>query len=192
MSPGCALATVAVAAMAFPSLLTWLYFVVLQGHSTAVQQAVYTAGKVLQFGLPLLWLMAVRRAVYPAGQFAEDLGLTVFDRGGSGLRVAGRDRNLGRLSGVAALGRLGLRPLKPRYAEGAGFRPAYSSEFAAVGIFYGLSTRGWKNTIGGGSFSANCGGCCRWADNSLASLAFAAHHWIVLGVYFGGFRRSAA
>lgn len=47
-------------AMTFPSLLTWVYFVALGGGDRVnpVQQVAYLAGKALQFGFPLafLWL----------------------------------------------------------------------------------------------------------------------------------------
>ena len=43
-----------VAAMIFPSLATWLYFVALAGHES--MQLVYSGVKVLQFAFPLLWI----------------------------------------------------------------------------------------------------------------------------------------
>lgn len=46
-------------ALGFPSLITWLYFVVFAGDSRV--QIVYTVGKVLQFALPVAWVWGVER-----------------------------------------------------------------------------------------------------------------------------------
>src|SRR4051812_33576198 len=65
--PGRKSATVAVAfALVFPSLMTWLYFVVLATPTTseagnAAMQAVYKGGKVLQFAFPLLAVVVLER-----------------------------------------------------------------------------------------------------------------------------------
>ncbi len=48
-------------ALAYPTLLTWLYFVRLNGHPPAVQQAVFVVGKMIQFTLPLVWLLLFER-----------------------------------------------------------------------------------------------------------------------------------
>ncbi len=47
-------------AAALPTLVTWLYFVALAGHSPAVQQTAYGVGKALQFAFPLVWLLWLR------------------------------------------------------------------------------------------------------------------------------------
>lgn len=51
------------AALAFPTLLVWVYFVVLpeQEASPAIQQTAYTLGKILQFAFPLVWVLAIQR-----------------------------------------------------------------------------------------------------------------------------------
>jgi membrane protease YdiL (CAAX protease family) len=46
----------------FPSLLTFMYFVVLAGQAAAVQQVVYAAGKVIQFGFPAVWVFLIVRS----------------------------------------------------------------------------------------------------------------------------------
>ena len=53
---------VVVFALLFPSVVTLLYFVILATWPTAVQQTAYLIGKGIQFGLPLVWVMAVQRA----------------------------------------------------------------------------------------------------------------------------------
>jgi membrane protease YdiL (CAAX protease family) len=184
---GFAVATVAVAAMAFPSLLTWLYFVVLQGHSTAVQQAVYTAGKVLQFGLPLLWLLAVERCIPRAGSpktWSPRFSIAVGAVFGLLVATAILAGYLGWLHSAVwfAAAEAQIR----RKALAFGLRTPL--QFAAVGIFYALVHSGleeyyWRWFVFGQLRRLlPLGGA-----TALASLAFAAHHWIVLGVYFGAF-----
>jgi membrane protease YdiL (CAAX protease family) len=185
-----ALATVAVAAMAFPSLLTWLYFVVLQGHSTAVQQAVYTAGKVLQFGLPLLWLMAVEPAerCIPRSSSPKTWGLRFSIAVGAvfGLLVAAAIL-AGYLGWLHSAGWFAAAEAQIR-RKALAFGLRTPLQFAAVGIFYALVHSGleeyyWRWFVFGQLRRLlPLGGA-----TALASLAFAAHHWIVLGVYFGAF-----
>ena len=45
----------------FPSLATWLYFVVLSQHPSAAVQAAYAAEKILQFAFPLVWVVLIQR-----------------------------------------------------------------------------------------------------------------------------------
>ena len=82
-----------------------------------MQQAVYTAGKVLQFGLPLLWLLAVERC-YPAGRFAETWNPRFSIAVGAvfGLLVATAIL-AGCFGVVCVIGRLGFSAVKTRYAE---------------------------------------------------------------------------
>lgn len=54
-----ALAAVLVLALTFPTLITWLYFIVFAGDSRV--QLVYSVGKVLQFVLPLAWVWGIER-----------------------------------------------------------------------------------------------------------------------------------
>ncbi len=50
-------------ALTFPTLLVLVYFVLLPEVDAppAVQQAAYTVGKILQFGFPLFWVLAMQR-----------------------------------------------------------------------------------------------------------------------------------
>jgi membrane protease YdiL (CAAX protease family) len=47
------------AVLVFPTLATWLYFVVLSGQPA--MSVLYGASKVLQFAFPLVWVLAVQR-----------------------------------------------------------------------------------------------------------------------------------
>lgn len=56
---GCAL----LFALTLPTLLAWIYFVILPERNAppAAQTSAYTVGKVIQFGFPLLWVLAIQR-----------------------------------------------------------------------------------------------------------------------------------
>ena len=73
-------------ALAYPTLLTWLYFIVLArpSHSHAVPQAAFLVGKTIQFGFPLAWLLlvergglAIRRPTLPALAWGIGIGLAM-------------------------------------------------------------------------------------------------------------------
>jgi membrane protease YdiL (CAAX protease family) len=48
-------------ALTFPTLLVWIYFVLLAEYPPAAQKTAYTVGKILQFGFPLVWVLAIQR-----------------------------------------------------------------------------------------------------------------------------------
>ena len=61
-------------AMLFPTLGTWLWFVVLSGH--ALMQPAFGVAKVLQFAFPVIWVMGVERVpIRPARPRARGIGL---------------------------------------------------------------------------------------------------------------------
>jgi CAAX protease family protein len=56
-------------AMTFPTLATWSYLLALAeqgGHVNVWQQAAYVAGKIIQFAFPLLYLAVAERRIVPA------------------------------------------------------------------------------------------------------------------------------
>ncbi|HEX3998667.1 MAG TPA: CPBP family intramembrane glutamic endopeptidase [Pirellulales bacterium] len=48
-------------ALVYPALLTWFYFIGMNGQPAANQQAVFIVGKAIQFALPIYWLLFVER-----------------------------------------------------------------------------------------------------------------------------------
>src|SRR6186997_3445754 len=48
-------------ALVFPTVVTWVYFVLLAKSPAAWQQAAYGVGKVIQFGFPLAWVLLIER-----------------------------------------------------------------------------------------------------------------------------------
>jgi uncharacterized protein len=55
-------------ALAFPTVITWAYFVLASGYPTSVQQATYVAVKAIQFTFPLIWVFAVLREPVTVGR----------------------------------------------------------------------------------------------------------------------------
>ncbi len=58
--PRADIAVLAFAAL-FPFAAAWCYLIVFSAHESAVTQAIYTAAKVIQFALPVVWLAIVCR-----------------------------------------------------------------------------------------------------------------------------------
>ena len=54
-------------ALVFPSLVTAVYFLWLRSWPAGVQQVAYAAGKLIQFGFPLAWVLCAegRRLAWP-------------------------------------------------------------------------------------------------------------------------------
>ncbi|MGE5191082.1 MAG: CPBP family intramembrane glutamic endopeptidase [Deltaproteobacteria bacterium] len=48
-------------ALVYPTLLTVVYFILLAGSSTALQQGTYAIGKFIQFAFPALWIVGIQR-----------------------------------------------------------------------------------------------------------------------------------
>ena len=170
------------AAALFPSLATWLYFVVLSQHPSAAVQAAYAAEKVLQFAFPAVWVMLVRRqklrlARPHAAGVAEGLSL--------GAAV---------LTGMLLLYFLWLKPAGylaaaagPIMAKAASLGLGSPARFIFGGILLSsihalLEEYYWRWFLFGGLRRFMPVG----AAVLLSSLAFTAHHVILLAVYFGG------
>jgi membrane protease YdiL (CAAX protease family) len=177
------------AALVFPTVVTWFYFLAMNGAPAGWQQAAVGLGKTIQFAFPLLWVLAVQRrnrapraacpAVFP-GTFARGLalgagfGLLVF---AVALAVYG-----GWLKPSGCLEEAGRRMA----SKVAGFGVRSWPQFAAMGVFYALlhslfEEYYWRWFV--------FGQLRRWvpvrAAMVVSSLAFTAHHVLVLGFYFG-------
>lgn len=168
--------------LGFPTLLTLAYFVALAGAARLAQQGVYAAGKALQFGLPLAWLLRRSRRPWrlprPSRRGAV-LGLAF------GLIIVA--------AGLAAyhqvivpLGLLDGAPAEAIRAKVAGLGVADPWRFLALGVFYSLlhslaEELYWRGFVFGGLRQAVRPG---WA--LLGSTAgFTAHHVVLLAVFFG-------
>ncbi len=181
-------AVVAVAA-ALPSAVTVSYFVALDGFPTWMQQAAWVLGKLVQFGLPVAWVLLRARLASSRAQW-------FWPRGGGAWR---RGLGLGVASGAIVF--VGL--LAVYYGV---FRPAGILEEPAIAMrekLAGMALDSFGRYVAFAVFLSVAHSFLeeyyfRWflfgqmrrllplpTALVLASLAFAAHHVFVLAVFFG-------
>ncbi len=168
-------------ALVFPSLVTWLYFVVLADHPAAVQQTAYSIGKGLQFVFPVVWFLAVQRQRLqfrlPGRKgLAESIGFGVF------IMVA-----------MLILFQAWLLPAgymdAPREEvrqKILGFGADTLLKYIALGVFYSLchsflEEYYWRWFVFGQLRRL----IPLWPAVAVSSLGFMAHHVIVLATFFG-------
>jgi membrane protease YdiL (CAAX protease family) len=168
--------------IAFPSLLTAIYFVGLADASRPLQQAVYAVGKALQFGLPAAWFLrrigGPRRLRMPSRRGAI-VGVAF------GLAVLVATLALYH-SLLLPLGVLDGPPTVAVRAKVLGFGVTGPWRFLALGAFYSLLHSGAEELYWRGFVFGELRRALRPTFALFASaLAFAAHHVIVLAVFFG-------
>ncbi len=183
------------AALFYPSLLTWVYFVALADQPSALQQGAYGLGKAIQFALPLLVFVWPGLQQWRAASNSHPMRpATALHWGlGFGLAAAG-------LIWTGAVGwfipsGLMLDAVEPLRAKLAGFQLDSPGRFLVMAVFYSLVHSGleeyyWRwfvfAAINGAlnvrpqreTIAAACAVAC-------SSIAFALHHVIVLAQYFG-------
>lgn len=170
-------------ASVFPTLFTWIYFVTLAHQPSTWQQVAYTIGKGIQFSLPALWVYGVLRQPLR-------MGWPSFRHAGLGW---------GFLSGtIVALATVALYILllrdAPWFAEVRqqildkvdGFGIKSVTSYAALSVFYsaihsGLEEYYWRWFV----FDQLRQRLSWMLAATLSSLAFMAHHVILLAAYFG-------
>ncbi len=175
---------VVVFALFFPSLVTLVYFVVLARAPTAVQQTSAVIGKGIEFGLPLVWVLAVQRA---------RLRFRAPDRAGM---VEGAGFGLAVLVAMMVLYHGWLKPagyLSPESpVAGAvldkvrGFGVDTLWKYVALGAFYSLIHSGLEEYYWRWFVFGQLGRLVslNWAI-LVSSIGFMLHHILILGVYFG-------
>lgn len=196
------LVAVLVFAMIFPAVATWFWFVAFAGHP--LMKLVYGSAKVLQFLLPALWVMGVARRGRPE-RFARIRGR----ESGKGTDDAHTDRQdwprgrgivaglgFGSLVGVFILavyfGFLKSSPLLAGapaavHAKVEQLGLATIPGYLALALFYSvlhslLEEYYWRWFVFGSSRRL----ISTPAAIVLSSLAFTAHHVIVVGAYLHG------
>lgn len=167
-----------IAAMIYPSAATWLYFVALDGSQS--MRVAFAGTKLIQFAFPALWVLWIRRRPpLPASH-----------------RVAGA--RLGTLLGLVVGGAMLIgyfaldqftgwfdAPTAQVRAKVLGAGIDTPARFAALALFYSfihslLEEYFWRWYV----FRELCRFMRDWLAIVLSSLAFMAHHVIVLGLYF--------
>lgn len=174
-------------AMGFPSLLTWAYFVALAEGPPATRLAVYVLGKTFQFALPLAWWLRVAGCRLPARRTRLALPNTAVQA------AWGLATGAAMFAGMVAVYYMLLRPT--HWLAGAdtavqrklaGFGVEGVGSFLALAAFYSLVHAGleeyyWRWFVFG---QLQRRMDLLWAL-AASSLAFMAHHVILLGVYVG-------
>ncbi|MGI9456942.1 MAG: CPBP family intramembrane glutamic endopeptidase [Aeoliella sp.] len=162
-----------------PTLVTLTYFVMAQASESSVQQAIFASTKLVQFGLPVVWvgLLCRERLRWPRPTWSGlALGL-VF-----GLVVAGALWLLYQgLRGTALLDDA-LAPIRAKITDLA-IDSAW--RFAAVGVFYSLvhsllEEYYWRWFVFGRLRHV----VALLPAIAISAVAFSAHHVIVLWHYF--------
>ncbi|WP_254507800.1 CPBP family intramembrane glutamic endopeptidase [Anatilimnocola floriformis] len=172
-------------AMIYPTCLTWIYFTALKDSPGSWQQTAFSIGKLIQFGFPAFWIFVIERRQFSGHSFTTS---------GLGLALA-----LGVFEIVAGLGLyfvvlkpagIFAGPLQEMLLKLRGFGLDSFGAYIALGVGYSL-VHSWMEEY-----------YWRWFvfreladknfDNAklpvralvISSLAFAAHHVVVLAGYF--------
>jgi membrane protease YdiL (CAAX protease family) len=171
-----------VLSLLLPTAVTWLYFVALNDAPAALQRSAYGIGKSIQFALPVVWVCLVQRQRLklqpPSSKWLIAGGLF-------GLAVS------------AAAAALYFGVLKPQgmfdapagavRAKVESFGAASPPLFLLLALFYStihslLEEYYWRWF----AFRQLDRWCKLPAAIAISSIAFAAHHVLVLAHYFGG------
>ena len=164
--------------MVFPSLAAWLYFVEYSGQPA--MGAIYSATKVLQFGFPAVWVFLICREL-PAIGLPRWKGSVLGALFGVLAGIAIVALYLGVLRGGALRDTPAVLLEKLR-----GFGATTPGRYVALGVFISvihsfLEEYYWRWFV--------CGRLARhtspWTGVVVSSLAFTAHHVIVLTCYLG-------
>ena len=191
------------AAMLFPSLLTWAYFIALRDQPCGVQQTVYTLGKCLQFGFPAVWVWLAAKGSGPCFRTErrrEDDLLRPKNGPDPGPRwtTAGLGEGLvvglamaalivgGYFCGLVSTGWLGSTGALV-FEKVRRFGVGSPAGFVTMGVFYSLihsllEEYYWRWFV----YRQTRLFLPRSTAVVVASAAFAAHHAIVLTSYLGG------
>jgi uncharacterized protein len=165
----------------FPTAVTWLYFIALDGAAAWLQQSAYTIGKCVQFALPAVWVLLVRRE------------RTICARPLAWSLVAGLVLGLAIGAAMFVLYLAVLKPSGTFEGPAAAVRAKVESfgagspiAFVALGVFYSaihslLEEYYWRWFV----FGQLARGCNLPIAIAISSVGFALHHVLVLAHYFG-------
>jgi membrane protease YdiL (CAAX protease family) len=177
-------AAVAVA-MTFPTLMAWLYFTQLRGPEGAanpLQQAAYTGGKVVQFGLPVLWLWltqgrlwAMRRPRFDGWRVGVGFGLLV--------AAAMLGLYYGHFRGASFLAAVPEKIRGKLDEFGVDTPAAYAALAGFMVLAHSLLEEYyWRWFVFGRLWTL----IPLWPAVALSSLAFMAHHVVILDAFLPG------
>ena len=168
-------------ALVLPTAVTWLYFIALQSAPAHFQQGAYGVGKTIQFALPLVWVLGVQRrferpAIPP--RWALVAGALF------GLAVA--VVMAASYFGLLARSEVFAAPQQTVRAKIASFGIHSPLAYLALAVFYSavhslLEEYYWRWFVFGQLNQQTS----RPLAIAISSLGFAAHHVLVLALYFG-------
>jgi len=170
-----------ISALVFPTAMTWIYFVVLAGEASSIQQTIFGIAKVIQFVFPVVWVFLICREKFQWPR-PEVQGLAI----GSGFGLA-------ILVAMLLLYHLVFKqtgmfddPAEVLREKLLGFGIDALWKYLALGVFYSLCHSmleeyywrwfAYRRLQERTSFGT---------ANLVSSLAFMSHHVILLAVYFG-------
>jgi uncharacterized protein len=168
-------------ALAYPTLLTWIYFVYLAKAPATSQQAAYGIGKAIQFVFPAAWAWFFSR---------QSIGLPRATTKGL---AAGALFGLAVGGGIVALYHTWLKSasffavaIEPMVAKLEGFGLLTPTAFIVMGVFYAivhsaLEEYYWRWFVFGQLRQT----CSLRSAVAISSLGFTAHHVLVIAWYFG-------
>lgn len=168
-------------ALIFPTLMTWVYFLGLANAPAATQLAAGGIGKVIQFGLPVFWVVIVQRQRLTRSRLRSDglllgglLGLAIV----AAMFVAYHVWLKGNLDFAA-----GAEKVR---AKVAGMKIDSAAKFAVMGVFYAachslLEEYYWRWFV----FAQLRRVTPLAPAIAVSSLGFMAHHVLVLSDFFG-------
>lgn len=180
-----------VVAMVFPTAAAWLYFVVMAGSPAA--RWAYLASKAVQFALPacVLWRLCGWQQRWSSASAAPRTGLSLVAGAVTGLAVAAAGLALyfGLLRGQPQL-TMAAGPIAQKMADFGVDSPVKFLWLAVflAGIHSWLEEYYWRWFLSGYLTDY----LPAWGAIGLSSLAFAAHHVIVLAAYFGAWSLGTA
>jgi membrane protease YdiL (CAAX protease family) len=169
-------------ALVFPTLITWIYFVLMASSAKSVQGLTYSSLKCVQFLFPMAWtLLVLKERVHWTRPRLNGVAMGIIF--GLAVTLAGWFVYRGVLSGSP----LFAAAAEKIRAKIAGFGLDSVTQYAAMGVFYSvfhslLEEYYWRWFVFGRLRRL----VPLWPAIVVSALGFAAHHVIVLGSYFGG------
>ncbi len=167
--------------LVLPTLVTWVYFILLDGAPASLQQGAYSIGKAVQFALPVVWVCLVQRDRQKLNRSSTWSLITgvLF-----GLVVAFAMATIY----FAILKPSGLfdGPAAQVRAKVESFGASSPIKFLLLAVFYSaihslLEEYYWRWFV----FGQLSRVCRPPTAIAVSSIGFAAHHVLVLQLYFG-------
>ena len=167
-------------ALVLPTIVTWVYFILLNDAPELLQKAAYSVGKLIQFALPVVWVCLIRRE---RQNLNRPSAWSLITGALFGLLVAAAMYLL-----FVVLKQRGIlvQPIAAVRAKIESFGVSSPEKFAVLAIFYSafhslLEEYYWRWFV----FGQLSRSCRLPAAIIISGAGFAAHHILVLSLYFG-------